>query len=258
MKIKLPGVTLNYEIHGKKGAPWITLSHSLACSTRMWDAQTEDLSKDFQVLVYDTRGHGLSEATPGAYDVQMLASDVYHLLQALGIAKTHFVGLSMVGMTGAQLALSHPEVVDHLVLADTGHAATPAANAAWQERIDLAVKDGLEVLVEPTLKRWFTEPFYNERSPALLRVGDQIRHTPLVGFMGCIGALTSLNLTERLKDIKHPTLAIAGEQDASAGNTMFMGEQIAGSKSVLIPSAAHIANVEQSAVFTQALRDFLS
>lgn len=257
MKIKLPGVTLNYEIHGPKGAPWITFSHSLACSTRMWDAQTEDLSKDFQVLVYDTRGHGLSEATPGPYDVEMLAQDVFHLIQALGIQKTHFVGLSMGGMTGAQLALSHPEVIDHLVLADTGHAASPAANAAWQERMDLVQKEGIEALVQPTLKRWFTEPFYNAGSPALLRVGDQIRHTPVMGLFGCIGALMSLNLTERLKDIHCPTLAIAGEQDASAANTMYMGEQIPHAKSVLIPSAAHIANVEQSALFTKALRDFL-
>ena len=257
MKIKLPGVTLNYEIHGPKGAPWITFSHSLACSTRMWDPQTESLCKDYQVLVYDTRGHGLSEATAGPYDVQMLAQDAYHLIQALGIQKTHFVGLSMGGMTGAQLALAHPEVIDHLVLADTGHAATPAANAAWQERMDLVQKDGIEALVEPTLKRWFTESFYNEGSPALLRVGDQIRHTPVTGLFGCIGALMSLNLTDRLKEIRLPTLAIAGDQDPAAANTMFMGAQIAASKSVLLPSASHIANVEQGALFTQALRDFL-
>ncbi|HWA36563.1 MAG TPA: alpha/beta fold hydrolase, partial [Burkholderiales bacterium] len=88
----------HYEIHGREGAPWIAFSHSLACNLRMWDEQVAFLKDRFRILVYDTRGHGQSAAPAGPYTLEMLADDLHALLAHLGIAKLHFVGLSMGGM----------------------------------------------------------------------------------------------------------------------------------------------------------------
>ena len=256
MKAKTNGVETNYEIHGKKGAPWLTFSHSLACSLRMWDGQVAELKDRFQILLYDTRGHGGSEAPKGPYTLDMLAEDLKQLLDSLKIKRTSYVGLSMGGMIGQTLVLKEPGLFDRVVLADTGHAQTPETLKQWDERIKTAETKGMEPLVQPTIERWFTKDFRN--TPAAKQIADLIRSTPVPGYVGCCQAIAKLNTTARLKDIKRPVLAIAGDQDAAAPGTRYIGENVPGAKLVMIPQAAHIANIERPEAFNRALREFLS
>jgi 3-oxoadipate enol-lactonase len=89
-------------------------------------------------------------------------------------------------------------------------------------------------------------------------IADLIQATPVPGYVGCCQAIANLNTTARLKEIRHPVLAIAGEQDAAAPGTRYIGENVPGAKLVMIPQAAHIANIEQAEAFNRALREFLS
>jgi 3-oxoadipate enol-lactonase len=256
MKAKVNGIETNYEIHGAEGAPWLTFSHSLACSLRMWDGQVAAFKDRFRILVYDTRGHGESEAPKGPYSLDMLAEDLRQLLDQLKIKRTHFVGLSMGGMIGQVLALTDPGLFDRVVLADTGHTQTPETRKQWEERIATAESKGMEPLVQPTIERWFTKDFRDK--PIVKKIADLIRSTPVPGYVGCCQAISNLNTTARLKEIKRPVLAIAGEQDAAAPGTRYIGENVPGAKLVMIPQAAHIANIEQAETFNRALREFLS
>ena len=258
MKAKVNGIETNYEIHGSEGAPWLTFSHSLACSLRMWDGQIETFKDRFRILAYDTRGHGASEAPQGPYTLEELAEDLRQLLEHLKIRKTSFVGLSMGGMIGQTLVLKNPELFDRVVLADTGHAQTPETIKQWDERIQTAQAKGMEPLVEGTLGRWFTEPFRKAKPEVVKKIADLIRSTPVPGYVGCCQAIAKLSTTARLKDIQRPVLAISGEQDAAAPGTRTIGENVPGAKLVMIPQAAHIANIEQADAFNRALRDFLS
>ena len=106
MKAKANGIELYYEIHGKEGAPGLVLSHSLACSVRMWDPQIAAFRDRFRILNFDTRGHGASSAPPGPYSLEMLAEDLKALLEKLHIKNPHFCGLSMGGMIGQVISLS--------------------------------------------------------------------------------------------------------------------------------------------------------
>jgi 3-oxoadipate enol-lactonase len=256
MKATVNGIDTNYEIHGKEGAPWLTFSHSLACSVRMWDPQIEAFKDRFRILVYDTRGHGASAAPKGPYNLEALADDLHALLKKLNIARTHFVGLSMGGMIGQHFALKHAGIFEKLVLADTGHAQTAETLKQWDERIKTAETKGMQALVQPTIERWFTEPF--RKSEGARKIAELIAKTPVAGYVGCCHAISKLNTTARLKDIKLPVLAIAGEQDVAAAGTRYIGENVPGAKLVMIPNAAHIANIEQSETFNRALREFLS
>ena len=85
MKIETNGIQINYELSGKKDAPVVALSHSLACSMMMWAPQLELLEAQFQVLRFDTRGHGGSDAPEGAYTLQQLVDDAIGLLDGLDI-----------------------------------------------------------------------------------------------------------------------------------------------------------------------------
>ena len=258
MKAKTNGIETNYELHGEEGAPWLTFSHSLACSLRMWDGQVAEFKDRFRILVYDTRGHGGSEAPKGPYTLEMLAEDLKQLLAQLDIKKTNYVGLSMGGMIGQTLALTEPRLFDRVVLADTGHAQTPETLKQWDERIRTAETKGMQPLVQGTLERWFTEPFRKSKPDVVGKIAKLIQSTPVPGYVGCCQAIAKLNTTARLKAIRHPVLAIAGEQDAAAPGTRYIGENVPGAKLVMIPQAAHIANIEQPEAFNRALRDFLS
>lgn len=259
MKARTNGIETYYELHGKEGAPWLVLSHSLACSTRMWDPQIEALNGEYRILAYDTRGHGASEAPKAAYTLEMLADDLKALLEHLGIAKASYCGLSMGGMIGQTFALKYPGVFTRLALADTTCRYPAEAAKVWEERIRTAETQGMGPLAQATLERWFTAP-YREKNPGVVDgIRKLILATPVAGYVGCSHALPKINLTARLKEIRCPILVIVGAEDP--GTPVAMAEEIhanaPGSKLVVLPQAAHLANLEQPEGFTGALRAFL-
>jgi 3-oxoadipate enol-lactonase len=260
MKTRANGIEVNYELHGKEGAPWLVLSHSLACSVRMWDPQIAALKDQYRILAYDTRGHGATEAPKGAYTLELLADDLSALLKTLKIEKPHYCGLSMGGMIGQTFALKYPGVFRTLTLADTTSRYPAEAGPLWQERIKTAETKGMEPLAQPTLERWFTEPFRNSNPAAVDAIRKLIVSTPVAGYAGCCHAIPKINVTARLKEIKCPILVIVGADDPGTPPSMAMEihDNAPGSKLVTLPQAAHLANLEQPAGFTRALREFLS
>jgi 3-oxoadipate enol-lactonase len=255
MKAKVNGIEINYEITGKEGAPWLVLSHSLACSVRMWDPTVEAFKGSFRILNYDMRGHGATSAPKVPYTLDMLADDVLALLDSLKIEKAAYCGLSIGGMIGQTLALRGKGPFTKMVLADTTHMQPPEALKQWEDRIKVAEAKGMAGLLDSTMERWFTAPFRS--SPPAKKIAELILATPVAGYVGCARAIMGLNTTARLKDIKLPVLAITGNEDGAAPGTKYIGEHVPGAKFVGIPHAAHIANVEQAEAFNRALRDFL-
>jgi 3-oxoadipate enol-lactonase len=257
MKVKANGIQINYQIEGN--GPWVVMSHSLACAISMWDEQADALKSKYKVLRFDTRGHGGSDAPAGAYSLDTLAEDLHGLLGALGVKNPHFVGLSMGGMIGMSYALKYPGVFRSLVLCDTSSRIPPEAQPVWDERIKTALEQGMAPLVEPTLKRWFTEPFLAKRNSVVERVAKLIRETPPQGYAGCCHAIPKINLTDRLGAIKCPTQIIVGDKDVGTPVPMSEAIQkaIPGSELVVIPEASHLSNLEQPAAFNAALLRFL-
>src|SRR5262249_37274405 len=189
MKAKASGISINYEVDGPAGAPWLILSNSLATNLSMWDEQVRELKRAYRVLRYDQRGHGATEATGGRYTFALLMADALALMDALGIAKAHFAGLSMGGATALGLAETHPGRLDKVIVCDSPCQSTPASAQQWEERIAIAQKQGMEPLVEPTVRRWFPPDIVKARAPHVDKVRAMIRATPVDGFIGCAAAL---------------------------------------------------------------------
>jgi 3-oxoadipate enol-lactonase len=118
---------------------------------------------------------------------------------------------------------------------------------------------GMQPLAQPTLERWFTEPFRDKNPATVEAIRKLILATPVAGYVGCSHAIPKINLSARLKEIKCPILVIVGADDP--GTPVSMAKEIhdnaPGSKLVVLPQAAHLANLEQPEGFTRALRDFL-
>jgi 3-oxoadipate enol-lactonase len=156
------------------------------------------------LLRFDTRGHGASEAPVGQYAMDQLAADAHALLDALGIERFHFVGLSMGGMIGQQLALRIPLRMATLTLADTTSRYPAEARSVWEQRIALVRAQGMGALVPTTLERWFTAAFRERHIDTVAGIAARIRATPVAGYIGCAHAISRIDLTARLTTRAHP------------------------------------------------------
>jgi 3-oxoadipate enol-lactonase len=260
MKINANGIDINYELTGKIDAPVVMLSHSLACSLVMWQPQMAVLESAFQVLRFDTRGHGDSDAPQGAYSIEQLTADAVALLDALDIETVHFVGLSMGGMIGQCLALDHAHRLESLALCDTTAIMPDETQPIWQQRIDAAGETGMAGQVDETLERWFRPEYLKPNPPEVEMIRQQILATPAAGYIGCCEAIRRLNYLNRLDRIQLPTLIMVGEEDPGTpvAASEAMHARISGSKLVILPEARHLSNIEQAPAFNSALMEFLT
>ncbi len=258
-KIKSNGINVHYTLQGSESSPVITLSHSLATNSSMWEPQLEKLLGFYRVLRYDTRGHGETDAPGGPYSLDMLAEDVLGLLQALGIGKTFFMGISMGGMIGQVLGLRASSMLSGLILCDTSSRVPEEAKPLWDERIEVVKKQGMGSQVEATIERWFTPRFREKQPDVVKRVAAMIRRTNPQGYIGCAYAIRSLDLTDRLSPIKVPTLIVVGEDDAGTpvSASQMIHDKIKDSELVILKSAAHLSNIEQTEAFNKSVLDFL-
>ncbi len=249
---------IHYQIDGE--GPWLTLSHSLAASNAMWDAQLPALTRHFRVLRIDTRGHGRSSAPPGPYSLEGLADDVHGLFRELGVDRSHWLGMSLGGMIGQTFALKYPGVLTSLVLADTTARGAPNAATMWAERSALARSQGMRGLTESTLARWFTDAFRSAHPEVMARVAAMIGATPVEGYAGCCAAIAQLDVLDRLPSLDIPALVVVGEHDLATPLPMAqaMHERLAGSELLVLRGAAHIGNIEQADAFNAAALSFLA
>lgn len=256
MKISANGISINCEVEGPEDAPVITFSNSLATTYRMWDGQAAALSSRYRVVRYDTRGHGATDAPDEPYTMELLAEDAAAMLDALGIEKTHWVGLSMGGMIGQILALDCPDRLLSVTLCDTSNDMSPMREM-WDERIASGEKGEMELIADLFMTRWFT-PAFMEHEPAKAKgVRDMIVNTPAPGFVGCCHALRGFKVGDRIADIGVPANIIVGEHDAMAEPCIDMRRAVPEACLTVIGSAAHVSNVEQPIRFNAAVTGFI-
>jgi len=251
------GVRLWYQIDGSAAAPTIVLANSLGTDLTMWDAQLPALVGQFQVLRYDTRGHGRSDVPPQPYLVDRLGSDVLALLDACGIARAHFCGLSMGGMTGMWLGREAPARIDRLALCNT--AARIGPPEIWDKRVETVRAGGMAAIVPGVIERWFTAPFRLRDPEAVARIVAMLRATPPEGYVAACLAIRDMDQRDQLATISARTLVIAGASDQAtpAADGRLVAERIAGARFVEL-AAAHLSNIEAADDFTAALLGFLN
>jgi 3-oxoadipate enol-lactonase / 4-carboxymuconolactone decarboxylase len=246
-----------YRLEGTPGRPVLILSHSIGTDHAMWEPQIADLLWYFQVLRYDTRGHGASDAPPGEYSIDMLGRDVLGLADRLGISQFAFCGLSLGGAIGQWVVANAPERVTHLVLANTSPQFGSPAN--WNARIETVLKSGMAAIVDMAMQRFFSPETLAQKYAYAESIRRLLLATDPIGYAGCCAALRDMDHTNLLRKIKAPTLVIVGDRDVSTpwtGHGEILAREIEGAKAVHLP-AAHISNLERPRSFTGTLLEFL-
>jgi len=255
--IDADGCPLWVESAGPERAPVLMLSNSLGTNLQMWDAQIAPFSKHFRVLRYDRRGHGKSGVTPGPYTMERLARDALAILDALGIARVHWCGLSMGGMEGMWLGANAPGRIGRLILSNTS--AYYADKSLWNDRIQAIRANGLAPLADRVLGLWCTPEFRTRAPQDVARLAAMLTATPVEGYLGCCEAIRDMDHRDLLPRIAAPTLVIAGRQDQATppAAAELIKERVPGA-SLAILDAAHISNVEQPTQYTDTVLRFLA
>ncbi len=126
--VSVNGVKLHYTRTGGNKSPVVT-AHGITDNGLCWTSVAQGLEAEYDVLMYDARGHGLSEAPDTGYTYDILAADLAGLCQALDIHKPALIGHSMGAETVAVAAASYPELARGVVLCDPPwRDAAPAAD----------------------------------------------------------------------------------------------------------------------------------
>jgi len=218
-ELLLSELRVRYELAGVPEAPLVVLAHSLGADLSMWE-------------------------------------DVVRLLDALGMARASFCGLSIGGLIGMWLGAHAADRVERLVLCNTG--ARIGTAESWNARIESVRHGGMGAVAATVIERWFT-PSFLERSPEVVaQVRARLEATPVEGYIGCCTAIRDADLTADLAAIRAPTLVIAGAHDPATTPALgrLVADAIPEARYVELP-AAHLSNLEAAEEFTAAVSSFL-
>jgi len=260
------GATLWYEEHGS-GPETVVFAHGLLWSGRMFDAQVAELADRFRCVAFDFRGQGRSEVTAGGYDMDTLADDAAALIEALGCAPCHFVGLSMGGFIGMRLAARRPELVRSLVLMETSADAEPAENVPRYRLLGGIVgvlgRLGMRLVMPRVMRIMFGRTFLQdparEADRRVWRERGMANH-PRGIVRALRGVIDRKPVYAELGKIAVPTLVVVGDDDVATvpAKAERLHAAIVGSRMVVIPGAGHTSSVEQPDLVNAALEGFLA
>ncbi|MFK4221816.1 4-carboxymuconolactone decarboxylase [Streptomyces sp. NPDC019890] len=244
--------TLQYRFDGPEDAPVLILGPSLGTTWHMWDRQIAELSRQWRVFRFDLPGHGGAPAHP-ASAVAELADRLLGVLDELGIQRFGYVGCSIGGAIGIELALRHPHRMASLALV----AASPRFGTAdeFRQRGVIVRTNGLDPMARSAPERWFTQGFAAAQ-PAIVEWAVQMVRTTDPGcYIAACEALAAFDVRAELGRIGVPTLVLVGSEDQVTGpaeaRTLVAG--IPDARLALVPGASHLAPVEQPAAVTDLL-----
>ncbi len=270
---RIGDVDLYYEEHGH-GDP-LLLIMGLAADSTAWLFQVPAFAEHYRTITFDNRGVGRSAKPAGPYAITGMAKDAVGLLDMLGIARAHVVGVSMGGMIAQELALHHPERVRGLVLActfpepDEDVAQQREAmiaqlagtvDAAGAPQIDPSRLDPM-MLFQTLLPRVFTPTFMQEEMPKLMQLfGGALQWGfSMDAILAQVAAVMGHSTTDRLHQIAAPTLVITGDADLliSPANSDILAREIPNARLVKVPGGSHGFNFETPDVFNREVLAFL-
>ena len=259
------GTQIYYEVKGD-GHP-LVLIHGYSLDLRMWDDQMPVFTKKYRVIRYDRRGFGKSSGVEKTYNAD--AEDLYKFLKHLKIKSCYVLGMSQGGGAALYFALNYPQMVDALILQDTG-----VEGFRWPrspKRIktkslrEIACTEGLEKAKEvwlqyplfevsrkkPKVFRKLREIIKDYPGKSLLRPHPPQSHSP--------DKPKEKQAIDRLNEIQVPTLVILGEFESigmhAVADALTYG--ICDAEKVVIHGAGHMANMDEPNAFNSALLQFL-
>ena len=259
-KIEINGVPIHYTIQGK-GSETIVFAHGLLWSEKIFENQISAFQDRYRCLSFDFRGQGQTAVTKSGYDLETLYADTTALIEALGAAPCHFVGVSMGGMIGLRIAARKPELIKSLaLLATSADTETEENQKSYRTLAFIARMFGLRVIANRVMPVMFGASFLNDPQRAELKRQwrqNLIANRRIGVARAAMGAIERGPVYDELNRISAPTLVARGDEDMaiSLEQAKRIHSRIAGSKLAIIPRAGHTPTVEEPAIVNGLLEN---
>ena len=257
--VKIGDINLHYQLIGAPaGKPVMVFANSLGTDFRIWRDVIVRLAGDFAVVLYDMRGHGLSDTGRTPYAMEDHVGDLAGLLDFLGVHQTIVCGLSVGGQVAQGLYAARPDLVRALVLCDTAHKTGTAE--FWNARIAALEENGIASIADGILERWFTPGFRAPGNAAFAGYRTMLIRQPVEGYAATCAAVRDADFTEVVKKIAVPAICVVGDQDGATPPELVLStaKLIPGCRYEVIRDAGHIPCVEQPEALTEIIRAFVA
>jgi 3-oxoadipate enol-lactonase len=253
--IRGPAGALNVRLGGASSSRAVLFNHSILTGSAIWHRQARALAEaGWKVVCLDSRGHGRSPAVAPPYTMDDLVRDNIAVLDALGIERVHFVGVSQGGMTGFGLGIRHADRLASLCICAARADAPPPFAAAWDDRIALVRDKGVDALAGPTVERWFGPQFVADKADLANALVKCIRQTTADGFVGCAQAIQGLSYLPEVNSIRTRTTLIIGSNDTALLDPMRdISRILTNARYEELRAAGHLPQVDKPAEFDRAL-----
>jgi 3-oxoadipate enol-lactonase len=251
-----PEVRLHYQFDPKPELPTLVFSNSLGTNLSLWDRQDPFFRNSFNILRFDTRGHGQSSIPHNPYCLADVARDALVLLDHLTVTKAAFCGISMGGMIGQWLAIHAPERFFAFCLCNS--AAKIGSLERWNERIVKVRSQGMASVVPTVIERWYTPKFRGEFPDVVRAMTEMLLNTDPLGYIHACAAIRDMDQRRDISRIRTPTLVVYGDQDAVTPpeDAHFLLSRISHAQPLQL-SAAHLSNIEAADAFNAGVLRFL-
>lgn len=270
------GVDLPYRLEGSTdpNAPLIVLSNSILVDYSIWDSFVEKFlsnpkNSQYRILRYLTRGRQ-KECGEKDVNIDVLASDIIALLDALRVEKATLIGVSLGGVTVLNTSLLYPNRISKFIACDTNSSAPESNRKAWGDRVAMAEADKAvsqetnepiigETLSEATTRRWFTAESYETQPAVPAHVKEVVKNNSLDGFRKAVQALCAYDIRDRMANATVPGLFVAGANDGVLPQTMqkMAADLKGGAELKVVEKAGHLPMAENPAAFTEVVNGYL-
>jgi 3-oxoadipate enol-lactonase len=238
------------------GKQTLVFVNSLGTDFRIWNKVVQQLGPEFNIVLHDKRGHGLSMLGSAPHKIETYATDLAALLDHLKVKSAVAVGLSVGGLIVQSLYHMRPDLVSKLVISNS--AVKIGTEQSWGQRISVVQSGGIENLSDAVMKMWFAPEFHQNAPEELALYRTMLARTYPAGYLACCEALRDADFTANAEHIKVPTLFIAGDQDGSTPVALVEASShlVRHSQFKIISDAAHIPCVEKAEEYVSLLRNF--
>ncbi len=255
-KVQVGDLNLGYdEVSPPQPQASVLLMTGLGANRSAWLGHLSLIGKHYRTVALDHRDAGDSDLSPEPYTTFDQAKDAAGAIQALGLGRTHVVGLSMGGFVAMELALNFPELVRSLILICTKISGPEAIPANPEAAIALErFSDMNPIEYNEKIYPLLVAPDYFERNPGRLkRLAEATAKNmmPDAAYQRQRATETSRTTHERVQLISAPTLVIHGEDDrlVPVENGIVLAKKIPGARLLIYPDCGHLVTMEKPREF---------
>lgn len=252
-------VTLHYQVIGAPPEkPQLVFINSLGTDFRIWRDVIVRFVGEAGIVTYDKRGHGLSDVTPAPYMLDDHVNDLIALLDHLNVKGAILVGLSVGGLIAQSLASKRPDLVQALVLCDTGMRI--GNEAIWNQRIEAIQSRGMAAIGNAVMERWFTPAFREAKHEEMVGYRNMVTRIPMDGYIGTCAAIRDADLTDIASTLPQPAACIVGDGDVATTPALVaeMAKTIPGARYDVIKDCGHLPCVEQPQMLADIIKAFIA